>query len=230
MLLADLSTASGVLTPHVLSPGSTLEAIWDGEVGSLKHGVFNLGFLGVRDTQRGERWQHGGLSACWMACWDAPGRGLFTDQKWMNLAPIFFPGVECFATRAQCRVVEPQLPPRSPGTAMSTSPNGSPLIFFHFTKAETVGPLMTSLHARGAEAVASLWEEYLAALGARRRDLPDTPTWGYGQFLDGTPITDDLRLAFRNDPEHAMGIPDPFGSPDAVRRLAPSAVSRWLTR
>ena len=74
-VLAELATASGVLTPHVLSPASTLEAIWDGEVGSLKHGVFNLGFLGVRDTPEGRELATWWAQRLWMACWDAPEQG-----------------------------------------------------------------------------------------------------------------------------------------------------------
>lgn len=229
-VLAELRTASGVLTPHVLSPASTSEAIWDGEVGSLKHGVFNLGFLGVRDCPEGHALARWWDERLWMACWDAPEQGLFTDQKWMNLAPVFFPGVVVLRD-AGLNVASWNLNSRVIARSEDGyEANGEPLTFFHFTKAETVGPQMTALHAGTSQPVAQLWGDYLAALAARRSGLPRIPGWGYGRFHDGEPIADSLRRAFRADPGNAARIPDPFASPDLVRRLAPAQTRRWRTR
>ena len=157
----------------------------------------------------------------WMACWDAPDKGLFTDQKWMNLAPVFFPGVKVLLDPGLNAASWNLNARRITRTEKGYEANGSPLTFFHFTKAETVGPQMTALHASGSEAVAALWAEYLTALAERRSSLPAVPAWGFGSFLDGSPIAGDLRLAFRSDPGNAARIPDPFANPDQVRRLAP---------
>jgi hypothetical protein len=148
----------------------------------------------------------------------------------MYLAPVFFPGVMVLRDPG-LNAASWNLNGREITRAgQGYEANGSPLTFFHFTKAETVGPQMTALHASGSQAVASLWGEYLTALAARRKGLPAIPRWGFGSFLDGSPITGDLRLAFRADPGNAARIPDPFASPDQVRRLSPPVRARRRVR
>ena len=53
-ILATLETSNLALTPHQTKPEQTLDAIFDNEVASLKHGIFNLGFIGVRNTAEGQ--------------------------------------------------------------------------------------------------------------------------------------------------------------------------------
>ena len=84
---AELAVSAVVLTPHLLSPAPTEDSVWDGEVGSLKHGVYNLGFLAVRNCPEGRQlaaWWADRLSLAW---WDRPEMGLFTDQRWMISRP-----------------------------------------------------------------------------------------------------------------------------------------------
>lgn len=45
---------SVVLTPHLTTPEEQRQAILDNEIGSLKHGVYNLGFLAVRGCEEGK--------------------------------------------------------------------------------------------------------------------------------------------------------------------------------
>jgi hypothetical protein len=86
----QLHSASIVLTPHILEPiprdGNRLN---DQEF--LNYGLYNLGFLGLNpnhsDTAAllawwGDRTFHLG--------YDKVAQGLFVDQLWMNLAPIFY--------------------------------------------------------------------------------------------------------------------------------------------
>ena len=49
-LLAELDKASVLLTPHLTEPEQTLEAIHDNEFSVLQHGVYNLGFLAVKNS------------------------------------------------------------------------------------------------------------------------------------------------------------------------------------
>ena len=44
-----------ILTPHQIEPDDERPAILDNEIGSLKWGIYNLGFLGVADTAEGRR-------------------------------------------------------------------------------------------------------------------------------------------------------------------------------
>ena len=52
---ALLERHSIVLTPHQTEPESSRSAILDNEVSSLKHGVFNLGFIAVSNSEQGLR-------------------------------------------------------------------------------------------------------------------------------------------------------------------------------
>lgn len=80
-----LKQQSIVVAPHLLKPGNIQM-----ELSSLKHGVFNLGFLAVAPTDSGImflKWWSDRLSEF---CYDDICSGLFTDQKWINIAPCFF--------------------------------------------------------------------------------------------------------------------------------------------
>lgn len=89
----QLQTASIALTPHIMEPiprdGKVLN---DQEF--LNYGLYNLGFLGLnphhQDTPAlldwwGDRTFHLG--------YDRVAQGLFVDQLWMNLAPLFYQNV-----------------------------------------------------------------------------------------------------------------------------------------
>ena len=96
------------LTPHQTKPEQTLDAIFDNEVASLKHGIFNLGFIGVRNTAEGRRFADWWSERTYHLCWADVENGLFTDQKWINFAPVFFDGVAIIKSLApQRRDVEP---------------------------------------------------------------------------------------------------------------------------
>lgn len=89
-LSAILDKTSVVLTPHQVVPDKTREAIVDNEICSLKHGIYNLGFLAIRKTSEGmgfARWWRDRLLEF---CYDDIPNGLFTDQRWVDLAPAFF--------------------------------------------------------------------------------------------------------------------------------------------
>ena len=86
-ILATLEHSSIALTPHQNKPERTLEAILDNEVASLKHGIFNLGFIGVANCDEGKRFAHWWGERTYELCRADVPNGLFTDQKWVNFAP-----------------------------------------------------------------------------------------------------------------------------------------------
>ena len=80
-LLGELGTANLVLTPHQTKPEATLERIVDNEIGSLKWGIYNLGFLGVRNGPVGREFADWWAARLRHFCFDRLEAGLFTDQK-----------------------------------------------------------------------------------------------------------------------------------------------------
>jgi lipopolysaccharide biosynthesis glycosyltransferase len=82
-----------VLTPHLTVAPATVTT---DELVAMRHGHFNLGFLGLRRSGNSVEfvtwWQERLKNHCVID----KGRGLFVDQKWVNLAPLYFNGIYNF--------------------------------------------------------------------------------------------------------------------------------------
>ncbi len=134
LLIDKLDDASILLTPHQTTPERDKCAIIDNEICSLKHGVFNLGFLGICNNAAGVaflRWWRDRLHDF---CFDDKPGGLFTDQRWVDLAPAFFEDIHILRSPA-CNVATWNLTHRIASGSMNSGIliNGEPLIFFHFS-------------------------------------------------------------------------------------------------
>jgi hypothetical protein len=209
-VLEALGAASIALTPHLLEPEDELQAIMDNEMAALKHGAFNLGFFGVRDTPQGR-----GFLRWWAArterfCFDDTAQGLFTDQKWVDLAPGFFDEV------AILRSPRLNVAPWNLGRRDLTGSfdegfrvGSEPLGFYHFTGFDSgAHRTMAERYAPDPKAVMSLidwYEQYSHSLA------PDPlPPWSFGTYDDGTPIEREHRRLFRSRPDLEARFPDPF--------------------
>src|SRR5215468_1634567 len=98
----SLRQASLVLTPHALTPLPAEPPVGtfivDGRRVSerlfLSTGVYNLGFLGVARSSESARCLAWWRERVQLSCLAERAYGLFVDQLWMNLAPVFFDHVE----------------------------------------------------------------------------------------------------------------------------------------
>jgi hypothetical protein len=92
-LSAILDSSHVVLTPMLTVANATVTT---DELVALRHGIYNLGFIGVKYSDETFRfvkwWQERLRKHCII---DKP-RGLFVDQKWVDLAPLFFKGIFLF--------------------------------------------------------------------------------------------------------------------------------------
>jgi hypothetical protein len=226
-VLAALGHAAIVLTPHQTQPNERWAAIADNELGALRHGVFNLGFLAVRNDPVGNRfalWWDGLLC---QACYDEPDSGIFTDQKYCDLVPAFFAPIHILDDPG-CNVASWNLSRRR----LAIAPDGTirvngaaTLKFYHFTKINTDGDIMTERYSGGNIAVHEIWEWYRHEI--RRLEPAACPDWSYGRFADGAPIPRAARLRFRRAPDLLERFADPFASGDDsfqdwLRREAPA--------
>ncbi len=79
-----------VLTPHRLEPQEILNSI-DEEIVNLKDGVYQAGVIGVNSTSKeSKRFLQWWASRCYEYCNIDYYKGLYLDQKWLNLVPCFF--------------------------------------------------------------------------------------------------------------------------------------------
>ncbi|MDO6430406.1 hypothetical protein Q4E93_07405 [Flavitalea sp. BT771] len=82
-----------ILTPHVVTP-IPLDGRTPGEKLFLNYGLYNLGFLALKKSHNTERFLYWWKERTYAQGYDRPAEGLFTDQLWINLVPIYFPRVK----------------------------------------------------------------------------------------------------------------------------------------
>ncbi|WP_071467525.1 hypothetical protein [Polynucleobacter asymbioticus] len=89
LLLNSLfSNGDVLLTPHSLSP--ILDQFKPTELEFLRTGVFNLGFIGVKKSDKVTAFLDWWSERCELYGINETSSGLFVDQKWIDLAPCFF--------------------------------------------------------------------------------------------------------------------------------------------
>lgn len=89
-VLEKLKDESIIVTPHLTKPESTLDAIWDNEISVLRHGSYNLGFLAIKKDENSCRFIEWWANRLSRFSYVDYKNGIFTDQKWIDLAPSFF--------------------------------------------------------------------------------------------------------------------------------------------
>ena len=211
-ILATLETSNLALTPHQTKPEQTLDAIVDNEVASLKHGIFNLGFIGVRNTAEGRRFADWWAERTYHLCWADVENGLFTDQKWVNFAPVFFDGVAIIKSSRHNVATWNLTTRRMTGTfATGFEVDGEPLGFYHFTGFDSgAHRIMAIKNASASPAVQELITWYEGEIAVADRDPISEWPWAFGRFSDGTPIEFGHRRVYRDHRDLQRAFPDPY--------------------
>lgn len=131
----ELNTSDIILTPHILTP-IELDGSQPQENLFLKHGIYNLGFIGIRsineNVKRFLNWWEDRI--LYRSFTNMP-EGFFVDQLPINLAPIFFNNVKILEgygyNMAPWNLHERKLV--SAEAESYTLQDGSPLYFYHFS-------------------------------------------------------------------------------------------------
>jgi glycosyltransferase involved in cell wall biosynthesis len=126
-----LEEASIVLTPHMRKP------YWDAHIPSdltiLQSGTYNLGFIGLRRGDSARALLEWWMSKLYRDCVVDIPKGLFVDQKWVDLVPGFFPDHRILYDPT-CNVAYWNLHERRLTQAGGEwRVDGAPLTFFHFS-------------------------------------------------------------------------------------------------
>ncbi len=207
-----LDEHSIVLTPHQTEPEATRSAILDHEVSSLKHGVFNLGFLAVRNSVEGRRFVRWWSERLRDFCYDDKGQGLFTDQKWIDLAPAFFSDI-AILREPQFNVSTWNINHRDLAGSLESgiSVNGKPLCFYHFSGLDSGAlKVMMDVYGGGNPLLEELRQWYL-----RQCDAAGQKTFGalpcrYDLYSNGERVKPAERLLYRYRIELQERFPDPY--------------------
>ena len=206
-----LDDASIILTPHQVQANATQGSVKDNELTSLKYGIFNLGFVAVRNDDMGRSFAEWWARQLDFACYDEVENGIFTDQKWCDLVPALFDRV--FVERDPgCNVASWNLSTRriAFGRAGEILVNGSPLKFYHYTKINAAGDLMTEKYSGDNVEVMEVWGWYKRALRKIRVDGIPSGYWHYGRFDNAEKIPKSARMFYRGRPDIMEYFEDPF--------------------
>ena len=210
-LMESLEQNSILLTPHQLQPETTDQGVVDNEWASLKYGVYNLGFVGVKSDRAGKQFATWWGDRCREYCRDDVPNGLFTDQRWCDLVPALFDRVHVLRDPgynvASWNISKRKVRFNREGDVLV---NDSPLKFFHFTKVDHVGETMLRRYAGRDLDVIELMYWYRKQLKMRNLDGIPPRYWVYGTYEDGAPIEPSARLAYAKLPDARSKFPDPF--------------------
>lgn len=223
-ILIDLDKHSIVLTPHYTTPQTDDPS--ESDVGMMRFGSFNLGFFAISRKKDGPAFLKWWFKRCVEYCYMESQFGLSTDQKWITIAPCFFPDLyvsfNLGYNAAPWNSFERRITKNEKKEYIVN--DKFPLIFFHFSnfdKKDLDYFNKRSLYERGVKRpdLQELSEEYLKSIEANTTALADIK-YGFDFMSGGEYISPALRRAYACVlPELPKGH-NPFDSNGVVGRFA----------
>ncbi len=211
-IIASLDQANIALTPHQVSPEQTISAIVDNEISSLKHGVYNLGFVGVANTDEGRRFAAWWAHRVYHFCRSEIPNGLFTDQRWVDLVPAFFTGVAIQRSSrhnvATWNITTREMTRNADGQYLM---DGEPLGFYHFTGFDSGAHKIMAVKNAGDNAtVQELVQWYEDSTRELAQDPLSRVPWAFGCYSNGEAVHKVHRFLYRQRVDLQRTFPDPF--------------------
>lgn len=213
-----LETNDVVLTPHILRPLRD-DGRRPNETDFLLSGTYNLGFLGLRRTDDTEALLEWWQSRLYDHCYSDPARGLFTDQKWMNLTPCLFPRVVTLrhpGYNVAYWNFQERLDLERNGSGYEVG--GEPLRFFHFSGFDKSQPNKISKY-QDRFRLPDLSRHFRAVFDDYARRLvqhgfEETRHWPYkyGRFSNGAAVPAFFRRMFVEFGEARRRFGNPFAA------------------
>ncbi len=212
-LLDALDDHSIVLTPHLTAPLEDDRRPTDLDI--LLSGSYNLGFIGIRNCEESARFIEWWQKKVYEQCVVDLAKGLFVDQRWVDLVPGLFSGVGILRDPglnvAYWNIAQRRIQ-RSPQGYLV---NGRPLFFFHFSGFDPDQPYTFSRHQDrltlddlgDARELVLQYRQLLYESGyAKCKEWP----YAFGVFENGFPIPDVGRPAHHESADLVTRIADPF--------------------
>jgi len=209
-VLDGLSRSSVLLTPHLTEPEVSDRLAPENELTSLRLGSFNLGFIAVADSEDGRKFAQWWADRCYEFCYDDPALGFFTDQRWIDLVPSLFSGVEILRD-TRLNVASWNARQRrltwSDGTLHA---DGVPVGFYHFTGFSSGNhSLMIQKYPEQRAVMEKITKSYRDALKQHERHF-NVKQWSFERFASGERILDEARVSYLNDRGKRERYPDPW--------------------
>ncbi len=212
-----------LLTPHLLNAEKNIDAIIENEISMLKHGVYNLGFFAAKTTGQGADFISWWAERLLHFCRDDIPNGLFTDQRWCDIAPAFFNNLGIVRDRgynvATWNIAHREITKNKNDIYFAAD---VPLRFYHFTSFDNgSGFSMLMKYAPKQMFAHELWEQYKQDLACEGQNDTSFTGWAYGQFDNGESIPAEARRMYRSRPDLQTAFPNPYST------LNPSYLCWW---
>ena len=220
----ELKDASIVITPHSVTP--ILDGCKPDDSDLLRFGAYNLGFVGVSKCNEAFSFLDWWSDRCLKLGFYEPQLGLAVDQKWIDLAPSFFPKLRILhnigLNVAFWNLHERHLAKiENQGFVNETNP----LVFFHFSSfnsdfVDVIAFKQTRFKQGERHDFTQIASEY--AENIHRLKVPefDGQEYGFDYFEDGVYINPVLRrfyVILKND---MFENENPFGVNTKLRKFA----------
>lgn len=215
--------ASAVVTPHLTAPLE--DNCRPSELDIMRSGSYNLGFLALGNTEQSDRiirwWQQKLEYNCVVDL----ERGLFTDQKWMELIPGMFEGVSILRKPGYNAAYWNLAHRKITSVDGEWLSNGEPLRFFHFSgfNPEQPGPFSKHQDRFTLNTIGQCKEltmQYAGLLLKNGYKTYKSLAYAFNCFDDGTAIPEAIRVAYRENPslQHLVGD-NPFAAVDLFTKV-----------
>jgi glycosyltransferase involved in cell wall biosynthesis len=210
-----LDAHSMVLIPHITTPYE--DNLKPTEIDINLAGIYNLGFLAVSDTPPTRTFLDWWQKRLYHYCTVEPEKGLFTDQRWVNFAPVMFDGV--FILRdPSYNLAYWNLHSCAPGFSWRDGKPylyDQPVVFFHFSGFAVENIEIISRHQNrftlaDLPQLRPLFEHYRNRLLVEGH--PQARKWNYAfDFFDnGIPIPPAAKTIYRESGEMSQYFGNPF--------------------
>lgn len=232
-LFDEMKSSDILLTPHQTTPEPALPVVMRKEIDSLRYGIYNLGFIGVKNSDVGHALAQWWSERLRLFCVEDLKDGLFTDQKWMNHVPSMFDGVNILKNPRFNVATWNLIARHVHGTSLEDlKVFDEPLGFYHFTGFDSGAHQKEALaNAKGNATVQMMIDWYKREISGAQQDPVSRLPWHYGYYSDGTPIAKRHRQLYRRKQQLQHRYPNPFDATGAPRDDGrPTSFLRWLRR
>jgi hypothetical protein len=187
-----------ILTPHQLGEQFRFDEIIGNLFPVMLNGVYNLGFFAINKSAVSTRFLLWWNSLLKNFCYVDRKRGLFFDQRWIDIAPSLFPVHSLH--HPGYNVAKWNIARRNITCSDGMySVNGEPLRFYHFSGSDTDDD--QKYFGRDAplanHPVRQLRSEFKDRIEARKTE--EKSEWSYNRFLSGEKLSRDLRLSLQRE-------------------------------
>lgn len=189
-----------ILTPHLTIPETNEIDIQNNELCALMHGVYNLGFVGVAAREEGLRFARWWRDRLHLYCYDDIPKGIFTDQRWVDLAPAMFDVYilkDCGHNMAPWNLSTRKLSKKGKKILVNGKDE---LVFFHFSGFDSGANLSVfSYYVPDPNAVEyQIRDEYIEDMNRMKQAEIGNYHWSYSSYNSGEKINNDIRRKYRD--------------------------------